>query len=209
MKKTTNIKFLLGLALLAFATMIAPAQASRNIDLSNPAFATVSGQTSIPIGHAQFCQTRPQECQAYASVTEAVTLTQERWDELLDVNARFNQSIVAVTDQDLYQTEEFWTYPRGYGDCEDFVLAKRRDLIERGWPASTLLISVVRQTTGDGHAVLLVRTDRGDLVLDNLRPLVKIWNQTPYEYIKRQSQSHAGIWVDMVDNRPMSVLASL
>ncbi len=209
MSKPKKIRLSIGLALLALATLIAPAQASGNVDLSNPAFAKVTGQTSIPIGHARFCQTYPGECTAYGSVSEATHLTQERWDQLLQVNANENAAIVPVTDQQLYQTAEFWTYPNGYGDCEDYALAKRRDLIALGWPPSNLFITVVRQVSGDGHAVLMVRTDRGDLILDNLRGLVKVWNQTPYQYLKRQSQSHAGLWVDIEDTRPLSTLASL
>ncbi len=204
-----KIRLSLGFALLALAALIAPAQASGNVDLSNPAFAQVTGLTSIPIGHARFCQTRASECAPNGAVKELEPLTEARWRELLRVNAEYNASVVAVTDQELYQTEEFWTYPNGYGDCEDFVLIKRRALIELGWNPSTLLIAVVRQTSGAGHAVLIARTDRGDLVLDNLRGLVKVWNQTPYQYIKRQSQSHAGQWVDIRDTRPMSLLASL
>ena len=70
--------------------------------------------------------------------------------------------------------EEVWAYPTTEGDCEDFVLLKRRKLINRGWPVGSLLVTVVRQKNGDGHAVLTVLTDRGDLVLDNLNPQVVV-----------------------------------
>jgi predicted transglutaminase-like cysteine proteinase len=102
---------------------------------------------------------------------------------------------------DFYQVDEFWTYPAGYGDCEDFALAKRRQLIEAGWEPSTLLMAVVRESNGDGHAVLMVRTDRGDLVLDNKDGMIRVWTETPYQYVKRQSQEHAAVWVDIVDDR--------
>lgn len=188
------------LVVIALIGIIAtPAQA---LDTTNVAFAqTVGGNTSIPIGHAEFCKSRPDECRANPNPVAAVTLNEDLWQQLLNVNATVNQAVVPITDQDLYQVEEFWTYPNGYGDCEDYVLAKRRDLMNAGWPASTLLISVVKQANGQGHAVLLVRTDRGDLVLDNQVGTVDLWNSTPYKYIKRQSQAHAGQWVDMIDNR--------
>ncbi len=203
-----KLKLCIGLALLSIAGFITPAQATANVnvDFSNPAFAPVTGPTSIPIGHAIFCQTRPEECGPNSSIVSAVTLTEELWRDLVTVNAQFNSSIVSVSDMDLYQVEEFWTYPNGYGDCEEYALAKRRELIARGWNPSTLLIAVLRQTSGEGHAVLMVRTDRGDLVLDNLAGLIKTWDQTPYQYIKRQSQTNAGQWVDIADNRPMSTL---
>ena len=209
MSKPKKIRLSIGLALLALAAFIAPAQASGSVDLSNPAFAAVTGQTSIPIGHAIFCRTHARECAAYGSVKAPMHLTQARWDQLLRVNAEENAAIIPVTDQQLYQSREFWTYPNGYGDCEDYVLAKRRDLIALGWSPSNLFITVVRQVSGDGHAVLMARTDRGDLILDNLEDLVKVWNQTPYQYLKRQSQSHAGQWVGIADPRPLSTLASL
>ena len=37
----------------------------------------------------------------------------------------------------------------------------------RGWPESKLLITVVRDENNEGHAVLTVRTDEGDFILDN------------------------------------------
>ena len=109
------------------------------------------------------------------------------------------------TDQIVYGREEFWTYPDGKGDCEDFVLLKRRELMARGWPAGSLLITVVRQTNGDGHAVLTVRTDRGDLVLDNLEGKIKLWTQTDYQFIKRQSDRDSGRWVSIADDRAVLV----
>lgn len=174
---------------------------ANSIDFSHPAFAaTGRAPTSIPIGHAEFCQTHRNECGPNYNVVDAVELTETLWHQLVAVNSRFNTEIVPITDDQLYQTTEFWTYPDGYGDCEDFVLAKRRALIEMGWSPSTLLITVVRQQNGDGHAVLMVRTDRGDLVLDNQDALIQVWTNTPYLFVKRQSQANAAMWVDILDD---------
>ena len=191
-------------ALLALA--VAPAQA---FDTTNVAFVqTVGGTTSIPVGHAEFCQHRPDECRANPNPVAAIPLTEGLWQQLLTVNAGINQAVIPVTDQDLYQVAEFWTYPNGYGDCEDYALAKRRELINAGWPASALLMAVVKQANGEGHAVLMVRTDRGDLVLDNQIATIDLWSQTPYKFIKRQSQANAGQWVDMIDDRVLVVAAA-
>ena len=190
-------------AFMALAAIISPTQA---LDTTNVAFVqTVGGTTSIPVGHAEFCNSRPDECRAYAHPVELVSLTEGLWQQLLSVNAGVNQHVAPVTDQDLYQVAEFWTYPNGYGDCEDYALAKRRELVNAGWPASTLLMAVVKQANGEGHAVLMVRTDRGDLVLDNQVGSVDLWSQTPYKFIKRQSQADAGQWVDMIDTRDIVV----
>jgi predicted transglutaminase-like cysteine proteinase len=195
----------IGGAILALFATTGLVSAAQTVDLSNPAFATVAGITSIPIGHAEFCKARPTECQANAHVVDYVELTDARWNQLLAVNTGANTSITPETDKDLYQVAEFWTYPNGFGDCEDIALEKRRELINDGWPASTLLMAIVRQANGEGHAVLMVRTDHGDVVLDNLAGDIAVWNKTPYQFLKRQSQSNAGQWVDIVDHRTMVV----
>lgn len=191
-------------ALAIMVAFTAPATAA-NVDFSNPAFAQVTGPTSIPVGHAEFCKTRPDECGAYPQVAEATELTEERWAQLVSINNKINSTVIPMTDQDYYKVAEFWTYPDTYGDCEDYVLAKRRELIANGWNPSTLFIAVVRQRSGDGHAVLMVRTDRGDLVLDNLVGTIDVWADTPYQYLKRQSQANAGDWVGISDNRAVTV----
>ena len=201
-----NTQALRAALLAAIMALVAPAQA---FDTSNIAFIqTNATPTSIPVGHAEFCQNRPEECRPNAQVVPAVSLDDARWQQLLTVNAQINGTVVPVTDQDLYQTTEFWTYPNGYGDCEDYALAKRRELINAGWPASTLLLAVVKQANDEGHAVLMVRTDRGDLVLDNQVGSVDLWSATTYKFIKRQSQANAGQWVDMIDDRPIIVAAA-
>ena len=88
--------------------------------------------------------------------------------------------------------------PSGKGDCEDYVLLKRRLLAARGFPESTLLITVVRDENNEGHAVLTVRTDRGDLVLDNKRREVMRWADTPYTFVKRQSERNPLVWISLL-----------
>ena len=193
-------------AVLALTALVAPVAA---FDTTNVAYIqTSTGSTSIPVGHSEFCQRYRAECQPNAVVVPAVSLDEASWRQLLTVNAGVNQAVVPVTDMELYQVEEYWTYPNGYGDCEDIALAKRRELINAGWPASTLLMTVVRERDGNGHAVLLVRTDRGDLVLDNQEGEVRLWSETPYQFIKRQSQLDPGSWVDMFDSRMVQVAAA-
>lgn len=154
-----------------------------------------------PIGHRQFCRDYPADCRIRSRRTAATELTRERWDQLTAVNEHVNRIVQPVTDQEYYATEEFWTYPGEYGDCEDYVLMKRELLMKQGWPASSLLITVVRQRDGSGHAVLTVRTSRGEFVLDNLDYRVRPWTETPYRYVRRQSASHSGRWKAIRDNR--------
>lgn len=171
------------------------------VDFTNPAFAPAGGITSIPVGASEFCKSHRSECKANPRAVQAMGLSEARWNELVQINNVVNAAVVAITDEDYYKVAEYWAYPDGYGDCEDFALAKRKALIEAGWNPSTLLMTVVRESKGTGHAVLMVRTDRGDLVLDNQDGRVLLWNETPYQFLKRQSQADAGQWVDLVDPR--------
>lgn len=198
---TTKTIRALAVALVATLGCSASALAGQ-INFTHVAYAPVSAQTSVPIGHHEFCRIHRSECGANDRVVDAVLLNEERWEQLVGVNNAVNRDIVPVTDLELYQVEELWAYPDdGYGDCEDIALAKRRQLIAAGWEPSTLLMAVVRENNGNGHAVLMVRTDRGDLVLDNQDGMVRVWIETPYQYIKRQSQQHAAVWVDLIDDR--------
>jgi predicted transglutaminase-like cysteine proteinase len=184
------------------------AASADSVDLNNKAFAKVLGPTSVPIGHAEFCKSHRNECGPNKTVHEVTSLTEPLWEQLVGTNSKMNADIVPITDEDLYKVGEYWTYPNGYGDCEDIALAKRAELIREGWDASTLLMAVVRERNGAGHAVLMVRTDRGDLVLDNQAGEVKLWNETPYQFIKRQSQTDAGDWVLIDDTRTVVTTAS-
>ena len=102
--------------------------------------------------------------------------------------------------------EEYWTYPTSAGDCEDYVLLKRRLLNKiEGIALGNLLITVVRKRDGEGHAVLTLRTTRGDFVLDNLDWHIRSWRDTSYSFIKRQSSLDPGAWTDIEDDEDLLV----
>lgn len=172
------------------------------------AYMVTTGKTAQPIGHYEFCQGHAAECQVRSSAVVRVRLTPELWNELVSVNASVNLSVTPATDDEIYGRPEVWAYPDFAGDCEDLALQKRRDLIERGWPVGALLMTVVRQRNGEGHAVLTVSTDRGDLVLDNLQPRVLVWNETDYQFVKRQSEVNSGQWL-AIDDARMTAVGSL
>jgi predicted transglutaminase-like cysteine proteinase len=114
---------------------------------------------------------------------------------LREVNSQVNASIEPVSDQELYAVPERWDYPVDAGDCEDYVLLKQRYLQDLGFPVESLLITVVLDEAGEGHAVLMVTTDKGDFVLDNRRSEVLRWSDTHYKFLKRQSQEDPRIWL--------------
>lgn len=163
-----------------------------------PAFMRIYGPAQPPYGFVRFCETNPKHCSQQQGVAEArITATPERLIELDEVNRYVNEAIKPVTDQQYYGVTEYWTIPDQYGDCEDYALLKRKVLMERGWPASALLLTVVRDELGDGHAVLTARTSQGDYILDNKVPNVRVWGSTPYQYVMRQSYVNPRVWVSL------------
>ncbi len=161
---------------------------------------------AAPIGHKQFCQDNGWACPDEYYDPVVVRLDEARWKELIAINTEVNRRIRPMTDEDLFGKVEYWTYPvNGYGDCEEYVLEKQRVLTEAGWPKSALLITVAKDVQNSGHAVLTVRTDKGDMILDNQIEAVLPWYSTPYRYIKRQSASSPLAWTGISDTRVTSV----
>ncbi|OQM76588.1 transglutaminase-like cysteine peptidase [Manganibacter manganicus] len=169
-------------------------------------FMPTGSRTTQPVGHYEFCRQQPQECSQKTSKRAPIELTRKLWAKIIDVNNAVNTSVAPHTDIEIWGKEEVWSYPaNGLGDCEDYALEKRRELMRAGVPAGDLLMTVARQPNGEGHAVLTVRTSMGDFILDNLEPKVRAWNDTPYTYLKRQSTTNSGVWVSISDGRAEAV----
>ena len=144
-------------ASLASPTLPAPTEAIVSDGLAGPTPAW-----------AEFCKAQPQECAVDVSEPGVLTLSQDLWLTMGEVNERVNRTILAVTDQDHWGVVDRWDYPDdGLGDCEDIQLLKRKLLIEAGLSRRALRMAVVLDEQGAGHAVLMVRTDHGDFILDN------------------------------------------
>ncbi len=155
----------------------------------------IFGPANPPYGFVRFCSSHPQECRKHSFETTRITLTSERSHELAAVNHFVNTTIEPLTDLEMHGVTELWSLPTQRGDCEDYALLKRKMLIARGWPPSSLLLTVVRDEIGDGHAVLTIRTAQGDFVLDNKIRDVRLWTHTPYEFLMRQSYLNPKVWV--------------
>ncbi len=153
------------------------------------------GLTSQPIGHYEFCRANPAECSIRSRNTQPEKMTGASWRRIVSVNTAVNAAVRPMNDFDIYGKDEVWAYPHGAGDCEDYVLEKRRILMGKGMSPANLLITVVRKPDGEGHAVLTVRTNKGDFILDNLTDSVRQWDKTGYRYLKRQATDHTGHWV--------------
>lgn len=114
-----------------------------------------------------------------------VELTDAKAEQLGRVNAKMNSRIKGVSDKSQYGVAEYWEIADRAGDCEDYALAKLKDLRSLAWPKDALDIAVCKiSSTGEYHAVLVVHTDKGDLVLDNLRDRVDLWSDLhDYQWI--------------------------
>ncbi|MGL4440003.1 MAG: transglutaminase-like cysteine peptidase [Bosea sp. (in: a-proteobacteria)] len=156
-----------------------------------------SGDTRPPIGWVQFCGTKAyaSECAVDASEPEKIDLNPKLWRTVTGINTKVNKEIDPVTDMDHWGVVERWDMAEdGRGDCEEYVNIKRKRLVEAGIPRRALRVVVVIDEENAGHAVLMLRTDKGDFILDNKRNAVLPWHQTGYVYVKRESQDRIG-WV--------------
>jgi predicted transglutaminase-like cysteine proteinase len=193
-------------SVVAFAILAAPT--AGNAD-ERPLFISLGESTKAPIGWIEFCVEYDPECKTKPSQPRDVMLSTQTWKDLERVNLHVNNRVKPMTDMEHWGVVERWNYPDdGYGDCEDYVLAKRRMLMQAGWPREALLITVVRDKHGDGHAVLTVKTDKGEYILDNQNDHILLWSDTGYRFVKRQSQSDPNVWVALGEPRTAPATAT-
>jgi predicted transglutaminase-like cysteine proteinase len=160
-------------------------------------FMRVFGLAQPPYGFVNFCERMPRECAPGRPEEQRFDATPERFVQLDAINRAVNHEIEPVTDLELYGEADHWTIPTTRGDCEDYVLLKRKRLIALGWPPSALLITVVRDERGDGHAVLTARTQQGDFILDNKTDEIRIWYRVRYQFVMRQSYLNPRVWMSL------------
>lgn len=196
----SRIKTGLLIAIFLFVTQMSANAAPSNM--------YIAGETNPPIGHYEFCRIHRDQCSVVGYDHGPMALSEASWNTLLQVNYTVNSEIQPLTDEEIYGVEERWAYPVEVGDCEDYVLLKRKMLMQAGFSAANLLITVVVQPNGEGHAVLTVRTDHGDFVLDNMRNKVLLWFETEYTFLKRQSSEDSGRWV-MLDSGQTTAVGSV
>ena len=207
-KKVLKRSAAAGVVMLALFAMPAGSTAAERPQYM-PQYIPVGEVTRAPIGWVEFCVEYDPECKTTSSVARDIVLSADAWKDLQRVNLWVNTNVKPMTDMDHWGVVERWNYPDdGYGDCEDYVLQKRRMLIKAGWPREALLITVVRDRNGDGHAVLTVKTDKGEFILDNQSDEILPWTDTGYRFVKRQSQSDPNVWVSLGDPHAAPATAS-
>lgn len=151
--------------------------------------------TLPPMAYFQFCLRYGGECKQQRMIFRGgpLRMTDERWADLREINDTVNESIAPQRNL-LGLAGEEWLINPGRGDCNDYAVSKRHLLLKRGWPARALLLSEVKMPSGEHHLVLVVRSDKGDLVLDNMTRVVKTWNKVPYKWVRMQSAANPNIW---------------
>lgn len=184
-----------GIAWLAFALGVSTTMPALSIDARGAASAQIPVRhvAMAPAGAGTLCSTYDWAC---ARSGKAMLLGEGVMDTLRAVNSRANRIIRPISDMQQYRTPEYWALPtqRG-GDCEDYALYKKRELIRLGIPPEQLLIAAVLDKQRRIHAVLVVRTGSQDLVLDNLTSRIVPWNKTGYTFLRLQDPDQPSRWV--------------
>lgn len=157
----------------------------------NESFVEANRAALAPFAYVRFCLKNRDKCLPGVGET-TVDSTKSSLAKLASINAAINASIVAVSDAN---GSDQWEVDVAQGDCEDYALTKRERLIAAGYPARALRLAVARTRTGEGHAVLVVRTTTGDLVLDNRTDQIKVWRDTNLEWVKIQSDHNPRLWL--------------
>lgn len=150
--------------------------------------------TLAPFQHIRFCLRYPEDCKSNSTSSERIVLNIETMDLLKRVNQGVNLSIVAKTKSYGANLDDIWTLSPDTGDCNDYAVTKRHELLENGLPSSALRLAVVMTPSGIGHLVLVVATTQGDIVLDNLAKNIVPWQVTSYRWLRIQSDTDPRFW---------------
>lgn len=162
-----------------------------------------------PEGHRRLCEARPALCAERDTVYEVSRvladlaqdgaierrrprLTRAALRQLRRVNRSVNRLLTRRDEPD-----DVWSFSATEGDCEEFVLLKRETLASLGWPRTALRIAVVRTEFGVDHAVLVVKTEFEDVVLDNLRDDIVGVGASSHRFIAAESSLRPGRWVQI------------
>jgi predicted transglutaminase-like cysteine proteinase len=169
---------------------------------SHPSPIIEAGPALAPFQHVRFCLHYPADCKSDPAEFDRVELNVENAELLKRVNSDVNAAIIPIVKDHGPELQDGWTIAPSAGDCNDYAVTKRHELLQSGLPAKTLRLSVVKTASGIGHLVLVVVTTKGDLVLDNLTGAIRPWQATDYRWLKIQSASDARFWLEVKASSP-------
>jgi predicted transglutaminase-like cysteine proteinase len=161
-----------------------------------------SNFTLPPMAFTQFCLRYESQCKPQKIIFRGgpVQMTEKRWDDLKEVNRNVNAAIAPQPNTEGLAAEK-WLINPANGDCNDYAVSKRFELLKRGWPARAVLLSEVKTSWGEGHLILVVRTSAGDLVLDNLTSQIRSWTHVPYHWVRMQTPKNPNFWALLGSSR--------
>jgi predicted transglutaminase-like cysteine proteinase len=183
-------------SLLAATVLATDASARSRLEQASGAESTIAegAPTLAPFQHVRFCLRYPAECKSNSTDRARIELTREMTELLKQVNHSVNGTIAPRQKNYGTNLADGWTLAPVEGDCNDYAVTKRHELMQNGLPARALRLSVVKTASGVGHLVLVVSTTNGDLVLDNLTGEIRSWQRTNYTWLKIQSSADARFW---------------
>jgi predicted transglutaminase-like cysteine proteinase len=151
--------------------------------------------TLAPMAFTQFCMRYAQECEVKRMPFRGggIKLSPERLAELREINLKVNRSIKPERNAAGLGGER-WVLSPASGDCNDYAVTKRHELLARGWPSHGLLLAEVVTSWGEHHLVLVIRTSDGDIVADSLNHSIKPWSKTQYRWVRMQSPKNPKFW---------------
>lgn len=164
------------------------------------AFLVEGARVAAPFAHIVFCKENPGDCAAPKRTRwgrTPVTLTSQRMKQLQSVNASINHTIAPRNDDPTLMGGDNWALAPVAGDCEDYAVTKRHALIAYGWPARTLRLAITYTASGEGHLVLVVKTNTGDMVLDNRMDTIRKWNKSGLRWRMIQASFNPRKWLTL------------
>jgi predicted transglutaminase-like cysteine proteinase len=153
--------------------------------------------TLAPFQHVRFCLRYPSDCKSNPAENDHIDLDAETSELLKRVNHSVNLSIISTVKDYGPNLGDGWTIAPDTGDCNDYAVTKRHQLLESGLPSKALRLSVVKTASGIGHLVLVVVTTKGDFVMDNLTEVIRPWQSTDYHWLKIQSAADSKFWYEV------------
>jgi len=197
MTRLSSVTLLLSIAAAAVLSDGAGARSGPPHNPAVPASLVETSPSLAPFQHVRFCLRYPADCKSNQAEDDRIVLTPETSELLERVNRTVNAAIIPAQKSSGEELQEVWAIAPYTGDCNDYAVTKRHELLRSGLPAKALRLAVVKTSSGSGHLVLFVATTKGDLVLDSLAETIVPWQSTNYQWMKIQSASDARIWHDV------------
>ncbi len=126
--------------------------------------------------------------------------TDELFDTLYRINRDVNGDVQYVSDMSNFGLQEYWAVAGMKGDCEDMALKKRK-LLRLHLRNEDMNIAICK-IGGQGHAVLVVDTSRGDYVLDINSDVPVLWFDYRVEWVMISVKGNFREWKQITSSQP-------